>query len=66
MKIVKFDDGTYGIKKGWWIFSMFLDCHDPMWWMAPQNVRRWSRFSTLQQAQKRLLEVSPLKYKDIK
>ena len=42
MKIIKFKDGTYGIKRGWWIFSEYYDMsgwyHN--WWCTDEYIHK--------------------------
>jgi hypothetical protein len=47
MKLVKFENGTYGVTIGFWFFREFLDMWsvfdpiEPTWWSKPHNVNRY-------------------------
>lgn len=54
MKIVKFQDGTYGIKAGWWPFNGFLSRHTDNVYTRRKDVYDYCRFATLDKATNRL------------
>ena len=32
LKLVEFEDGTFGVRRGWWSFHEFLDLQNPIFW----------------------------------
>lgn len=66
MKIVQFDDETYGIKKGFWIFVKFRskNFHD-VWWKDSDDVHRYCKFKTIEEARRSLISVKDIKYTEI-
>ena len=51
MKIVKFKDGTYGVRKGCWLFGYeFLAVNGEFWFTLSHNVLENCRFSSLKAA----------------
>lgn len=66
MKIVKFNDGTYGIKKGWWIFTSFNseNCSN-FWYSDACDIKRYCRFYNLDAAKERLSFLHLPKWEEI-
>lgn len=49
MKIVKFKDGKYGIKRGWWIFTEYRDMDGwDHWWSYKDHVERNAKTESLE------------------
>jgi hypothetical protein len=44
MKIVKFADGTFGVRKGW-LFKKYLS-HNGYWWSETKTVVDYCRYAT--------------------
>lgn len=51
MKIVKFNNGKYGITKGWWFWRKFLDCNGIEWWQTEEMWKRYCMFPSIHAAQ---------------
>ena len=53
-RIVQFEDGTYGVKRGI-ITIEYLDTAPGhhFWWNTPSNVRKYCRFKTIEGAKKK-------------
>lgn len=54
-KLVKFEDGTFGIKKGFWIASEFLGRQSyknekAFWWNMPRHIAKYCKFETAEEA----------------
>jgi hypothetical protein len=54
-KLVKFEDGTFGIKKGFWFFSEFLGRQSyknekAFWWNMPRHIIQDCKFETAEEA----------------
>ena len=53
MKIVKFEDGTYGVRKGCWLFGYsFASSTSTFWYSNPDAIYLFCRFRTLDDAWK--------------
>jgi len=54
MKIVKFKDGTYGVRKGCWLFGYsFVSTNNPdFWYSNPDTIYPYCRFRTIEDARK--------------
>ena len=53
-KLVKFEDGTFGIKKGFWFASEFLGRQSTFekafWWNMPRYIAQYCKFETAEEA----------------
>lgn len=66
MKLVKFNDGTFGVRRGWF-FYQFADKQDQFyWWSKTENVEEYSK-CTEERAREILarLKFNPLKHEVI-
>lgn len=52
MKIVKFDDGTYGVRKGCWLFGYSFAGSSNFWYSNPDAIYIFCRFRTIEDARK--------------
>lgn len=53
MKVVKFKDGRYGIKRGWWLFSEYYDMSGywNYWWNDEEYIHMYGKTSSLEQCE---------------
>ena len=57
MKLVKFANGTYGIRQGWFFLTYeYLDKRATQFWSSQQAVSRFCEFDTLDEAEQRLAD----------
>ena len=54
-KLVKFDNGTFGIKRGFWVFAEFLGKRSSptalvCWWSMVGHIKKYAQFSTATEA----------------
>jgi hypothetical protein len=54
-KLVKFDNGTFGIKRGFWVFAEFLGKRSSPtdvvhWWSMVEHIKKFAQFSTATEA----------------
>lgn len=62
MKLVRFEDGKYGVlEKRFFFFDVFLDLDDYTWWSEPRHVIVYCKGSK-ERAQKALRCCSKVKY----
>jgi hypothetical protein len=51
MKIVKFKNGLYGVKSGWWIFSYYLNKWGKDFVYCEENIYEYATFKNIEDAQ---------------
>lgn len=52
MKIVKFKDGTYGVRKGCWFFGYSFASDNAFWHHKTDAIYTYCRFRTIEDARK--------------
>ena len=65
MKIVKFKDGNYAIKRGWWIFSDFVDLRAHYYWKDPYLVSAYCKTKDLDLIKKLYESINIFMYEDV-
>ena len=55
MKIVKFKDGRYAIRRGNWLVGYeFMSVSDDFWWSLPKCVERYCKTNDLEMLQENI------------
>ena len=66
-KLVKFEDGTFGIKKGFWIFAEFLGKRSSPtgvvhWWSMVEHIKKYAQFKTAEDALNTYISSTPKRF----